>query len=128
MSFTCLNSLQRWTGLRNAEEFNSFARCSLSTATTPTLHTNNPSIHPIDVSPDLDLRVISNMTEDRPKRSPDPHDIHEVFVSGQSSVGSVEIASIPSITIESDAVESDSKLDSTQLAMATRNPDNPHEN
>ena len=29
----------------------------------PTLHINNSSVHPIDASPDLDLRAVSNLTK-----------------------------------------------------------------
>ena len=76
MSFTCLSRLDHhWAGLQNSDQLILFARHSMLTTKTPTLHVNSSSIHLVSSLTDLDLRVISNLTLDRSEHmAMDPQD------------------------------------------------------
>ena len=80
MSFACLDHLSRWAGLRDSDQFNSFARHSMVTTCTPTMFISSSSIHPMTVSPDLDLLMLDDWTLDQPECLPDtqPHDDNSV--------------------------------------------------
>ena len=67
MSFTHTNNLSRWTGLRTTEQFNLFAECSLLTGNTPALCISSSSACPINESPNLDLPVLDDLTQDQPE-------------------------------------------------------------
>ena len=71
MSFSCLNSLKRWAGLRNADQFNSFPRHSMQTTNTPTLCVSSLRVCPIAASPDFDLLVLDDLIFDRLECPPD---------------------------------------------------------
>ena len=84
MSFTHLNDLNCWKGLRNFDQFNSFAKHSLLTANKPALHISSSSVHPITALPNLDLLVLDDLTSDRPEHPP----VHQAHSHDNSSVQS----------------------------------------
>ena len=86
MSFTHLNHLSRWTGLRNSDQFNSFLRHSMLSAAAPTLLISSSSICPMTASPDLNLLVLDDLTMDQPECSPDTQPHHSGSV--QSTIHS----------------------------------------
>ena len=70
MSVSCLSGLGQWAGLRNFDQFNSFAWCSILTANTPASCAGSPGVCPAGAPPDLDLRVLNSLALDRPKCPP----------------------------------------------------------